>query len=127
MTAGAVVEYRAGRVQYGIMPRPHEREGARGVVGSPVHCRQCGYNLYGLQVDRMCPECGLEIWETILHTVDPAASRLPRLHNPTAVGNALLWLVICMVVGALLVVARPIAQGLGLEIWIGPDIGHASG
>jgi hypothetical protein len=64
----------------------------------------------------MCPECGLEIWETILHTVDPAASRLPRLHNPAAVGNALLWLVISMVIGALLMVARPIALGIdGLD------------
>jgi hypothetical protein len=64
----------------------------------------------------MCPECGLEIWETILHTVDPAASRLPRLHNPEAVGNALLWLVICIVIGAVLVVARPIALGIdGLD------------
>jgi hypothetical protein len=93
------------------MSRPDEPGGARGVVAAPIYCRKCGYNLYGLRVDRVCPECGLEIWETILHTVDPAASRLPRLHNPEAVGNALLWLVVCMVVGALLVVARPIALG----------------
>jgi threonine/homoserine/homoserine lactone efflux protein len=77
-----------------------------------VHCRQCGYNLYGLRAGGACPECGLEVWETILHTVDPAASRLPKLHNPAAVGNALLWLIVCMVVGAVLLIARPIALGI---------------
>ncbi|MHC4218433.1 MAG: hypothetical protein ACYSU7_08250 [Planctomycetota bacterium] len=94
------------------MASPEEQGGARGVVSSPVHCRRCGYNLFGLGADGACPECGLEIWETILHTVDPAASRLPRLHNPVAVGNALLWLMICGAVGALLLVARPIALGI---------------
>jgi hypothetical protein len=94
------------------MARPEDPGAARGVVTSPVHCRQCGYNLYGLTADGMCPECGLEIWETILHTVDPAASRLPRLQNPVAVGNALLWLIICIAVGALLLVVRPIALGI---------------
>ncbi|MHC4102694.1 MAG: hypothetical protein ACYS15_19415 [Planctomycetota bacterium] len=99
-------------VEYVTMARPEERGAARGVVASPVHCRQCGYNLYGLRAGGACPECGLEVWETILHTVDPAASRLPRLHNPTAVGNALLWLIVCGVVGALLLVLRPIAMGI---------------
>ncbi|MHC4208599.1 MAG: hypothetical protein ACYTE6_00720 [Planctomycetota bacterium] len=94
------------------MARPEDPGAARGVVASPVHCRQCGYNLYGLRAGGVCPECGLEIWETILHTVDPAASRLPRLHNPAAVGNALLWLIICIAVGALLLVVRPIALGV---------------
>jgi hypothetical protein len=94
------------------MARPEERGGARGVVATPVHCRQCGYNLYGLRAGGACPECGLEVWETILHTVDPAASRLPKLHNPAAVGNALLWLIVCMVAAALLLVARPIALGI---------------
>ncbi len=108
------MEYTAGpkNLQYAAMARPEERGGARGVVASPVHCRQCGYNLYGLRAGGACPECGLEVLETILHTVDPAASRLPKLHNPAAVGNALLWLIICMVAGALLLVARPIALGI---------------
>ena len=32
----------------------------------------------------------------------PAASSLPRLHNPAAVGNALLWLMVWLLVGALI-------------------------
>jgi hypothetical protein len=94
------------------MARPEETGAARGVVASPVHCRQCGYNLFGLRAGGVCPECGLEVWETILHTVDPEASRLPRLHRPKAVGNALLWLIACMALGALLLVLRPIALGI---------------
>ena len=79
------------------------------VVVSPVNCRRCGYNLYGLRADGQCPECGLETWETILHTVDPAASRLPRLRNPVAVGNALFALTIFLLACAVLLTVRPLA------------------
>ncbi len=106
------------------------------VVVSPVHCRRCGYNLYGLRADGLCPECGQAIWEAILHTVDPAASRLPKLHNAVAVGNALVWLMICLVVGALVLAARPVAlwidaldqSGLrSLSIWTPVELGFVAG
>ncbi len=83
---------------------------AGGVVATPVYCRRCGYNLYSLPADGACPECGLDTWESILHTVDPAASRLPRLRDPGAVGNALLWLMVCLVGGSLLLVLRYVTQ-----------------
>ncbi len=79
-----------------------------GVVAVPVHCRRCGYNLYGLRADGACPECGLAAWESILHTVDPAASRLPRLRNPAAVGDALMWLMGCVGLSAVILVLRPV-------------------
>jgi hypothetical protein len=41
-----------------------------------------------------------------LHTVDPAASTLPRLHDPQGVGNAVLWLALCVLIAALLLSAR---------------------
>lgn len=75
-----------------------------------MYCRRCCYNLYGLHAEGACPECGLDTWETILHTVDPTASRLPRLRDPRAVGNALLWLMVCLVGGSMLLVLRPVAQ-----------------
>lgn len=80
-----------------------------GYVARQVHCRRCGYNLYGLEAASACPECGLEVWETVLHTVDPAASRLPKLRNPEAVGAGLVWLMICLVATAVLLVLRPVA------------------
>jgi hypothetical protein len=77
---------------------------------TPIHCRRCGYNLYRLPADGPCPECGLEAWESILHTVDPAASRLPQIRNPGVVGNALLGLMIILAAVSILLVLRPLAE-----------------
>ena len=68
--------------------------------------------MYALSADSRCPECGLEIWETVLHTVDPAASRLPKMRNPRAVGNGLFWVILSLFAGAIIIVARPIALQL---------------
>jgi hypothetical protein len=69
-----------------------------------MHCRNCGYDLRGLDACGRCPECGLDVWASVVHSVDPASSRLPSLRNPVAVGNSLLVLTACMFIGALLVV-----------------------
>ncbi len=54
----------------------------------------------------------MEIWTSVLHTVDPAASRLPSIRNPSAVGNAILWLTLCMLTGTLLLVAPGLAAAI---------------
>jgi len=90
-----------------------------------LHCRQCGYDLRGLQADGRCPECGLEIWTSVLSTVDPDASRLPSLRNPPAVGNAILILTIMMLLGMLLTIGPSVAHVIdsrnpsGLAAWSG--------
>lgn len=100
-------------VQLSIVNAPSQPQNLAGaVVCSPLHCRGCGYNLYGLSAEGRCPECGLEVWETVLHIVDPAASRLPKLRNPRAVGNGLFWLILSLFVAAVILVARPVARGL---------------
>ncbi len=81
-----------------------------GVVMTPIHCRRCGYNLYRLPADGPCPECGLEAWESILHTVDPAASRLPQIRNPGVVGDALLGLMLVLAAVSIILVLRPLAE-----------------
>src|SRR5438477_2160642 len=78
---------------------PLEAEWSHATVITPIHCRQCGYYLRGLRADSRCPECGLEIWQSVLHTVDPAASRLPMLRNPRAVGDGIFVLTMCMLLG----------------------------
>ncbi len=92
------------------LDQPRDLESA--AVRAELHCRGCGYNLYALSADSRCPECGLEIWETVLHTVDPAASRLPKLRNPRAVGNGLFWVILSLLAGAIILVARPVALRL---------------
>jgi hypothetical protein len=77
-----------------------------------LHCRRCGYNLRGLRLGGQCPECGLDVWETVIATVDPAASRLPRLNNPRGVGLALVWLMSCLLLATLLMLVRPVALRL---------------
>lgn len=104
---------RSNPVQLSIVNAPSQPQSLAGaVVCSPLHCRGCGYNLYGLSAEGRCPECGLEIWETVLHTVDPAASRLQKLRNPRAVGNGLFWLTLSLFVAAVILVARPVARRL---------------
>ncbi len=46
----------------------------------------------------------MDIWSTVVHSVDPASSRLPSIRNPVAVGNSLIVLTLCMVIGAMFMV-----------------------
>jgi hypothetical protein len=71
----------------------------------------------GLRADGRCPECGMPLWESILHTVDPEASRLPKIRNPRAVGNALVILTLCMLLATLILVGHPVAEWI--DSWSG--------
>lgn len=55
-------------------------------------CVFCGYNLRGLSIRSMCPECGAGVRATILSLVDPQASELRPIDSPrlTAAG-VVLW------------------------------------
>lgn len=91
------------------------------IVLVSVHCRQCGYDLRGLSTSSQCPECGLEVSQTLLHLVDPAASRLPKLSDPRGTGDGLLGLAITILIVALLL-AVPGAARLFTALGIDPAL-----
>ncbi|MBL8760751.1 MAG: hypothetical protein JNL50_05545, partial [Phycisphaerae bacterium] len=59
------------------MPDPSARPEllARELTGD-LRCAKCAYNLKGLSVRSVCPECGLAISATLLAKVDPHAAEL---------------------------------------------------
>jgi hypothetical protein len=61
-------------------------------LGGDLPCVACGYNLRGLSIRSMCPECGTNVRATILSVVDPQANELRPIRFPrlTATG-VLLW------------------------------------
>jgi hypothetical protein len=76
------------------------------VVADTLHCRRCGYDVRGLRADGKCPECGTDLWLTILHVTDPGSSTLPKLKNPRTVGFSLAWLMSCILIATLALAAR---------------------
>lgn len=61
-------------------------------LGGDMPCVACGYNLRGLSIRSMCPECGTLVRATILSIVDPLASELRPIEWPRAVSAGLvLW------------------------------------
>jgi hypothetical protein len=52
-------------------------------------CANCGYNLRGLSIRELCPECGMAVRATILAVVDPRAGELKPVAAPRVVSAAL--------------------------------------
>jgi hypothetical protein len=101
-----------------------------------VYCRRCAYDLRSLDVEGRCPECGLDIWPSVIHMVDPAASKLPKLRDPRGVGNALVWLFGCALLastmlsisGIMLIVDRSPPMGMTFFVLhFPPDLTLLSG
>lgn len=61
-------------------------------LGGDLPCVVCGYNLRGLSIRSVCPECGAGVRATILSVVDPQANVLRPIRFPRLVaGGLLLW------------------------------------
>lgn len=71
-------------------------------LGGNLPCFVCGYNLRGLSVRSMCPECGTLVRATILSLVDPLASELRPIPHPRWLSTGLLLWTGGAAIGALL-------------------------
>ncbi len=78
-------------------------------LAGDLPCIQCGYNLRGLTVKGMCPECGTSVRATLLAVVDPMAGEFRPISFPrlTAYGM-LVWS------HAAVASDRPISDWMGL-------------
>jgi len=64
---------------------------ARDLTGD-MRCLKCGYNLRGLSITQLCPECSLPVKATLLAVVDPLADELAPLRTPRFTGiGIVLW------------------------------------
>lgn len=122
---------------------PEDRAGPsseRPVGSGPVIARQltgdllcigCGYNLRGLSIREMCPECGIPVRATILGVIDPMADELAPIPRPRLVATGLVawavgvWLAVAAV--ALMRGAEIGREMLGMAWWPGlaPFMGTA--
>ena len=61
-------------------------------LGGDLPCVRCGYNLKGLSIRSLCPECATPVRATILSVVDPMAEAFVPLDRPRLIGwGLLLW------------------------------------
>jgi hypothetical protein len=61
-------------------------------LSGDLPCVRCEYNLKGLTVRGMCPECGMSIRTTLLAVVDPMAREFRRIEFPRLVAyGVVLW------------------------------------
>lgn len=82
-------------------------------LGGDLLCRRCRYNMRGLSIRGVCPECGLPVRATLLAVVDPRAKELQPLWFPraTAVG-LVVWTHGAVASGLFVMVARLHAVGI---------------
>ncbi|CAG0951475.1 hypothetical protein PHYC_00226 [Phycisphaerales bacterium] len=90
------------------LAQPPPAAGRSGVVlapelGGDLPCARCRYNLRGLSIRGVCPECGTPIRATILTRVDPLASELRPIFFPRLTAFGLLVWGVTPVLAAMLV------------------------
>lgn len=74
--------------------RAREKQGASGgqldrLLTGSLPCVRCGYDLRGLSIRGVCPECGTPLRTTILYRVDPEADAFKPIRFPKLVAASL--------------------------------------
>ncbi len=81
-------------------------------LGGDLPCARCRYNLRGLSVRSVCPECGTPVRGTILAVVDPDASELRPIRVPRLTSVLVALWGVAALLSALSVVALRVAESL---------------
>ena len=77
------------------------------VLTGDLPCAKCRYNLRGLSILTVCPECGTPVRGTILATVDPHARELSPIDFPVLTAfSVILWSVACLAAAAAIFLLR---------------------
>jgi len=109
----------------GVVPdKPGVETIARQLTGELI-CIGCGYNLRGLSIREVCPECEMSIRATLLGIVDPQAEELEDLNSPWLSAHGIvLWssgaLLACLAVWVLRIdeiVRAKLDVNLGIAGW----------
>lgn len=75
-------------------------------------CVQCRYNLKGLSIQGLCPECGTPIRATLLFVVDPMAGELQPIRRPRILASGLLMWALGSAIAAACIWALRFAEAL---------------
>jgi hypothetical protein len=100
------------------------------MLGGDLPCVVCRYNLRGLSIRSVCPECGTAVRATILALVDPHAMELEPLRSPRVTAAGLVaWMLFGLVAVALC--WMPVSSGRLYGFWhvatVASVLGSAAG
>lgn len=93
-------------------PGPDEPRVPDALLTGSLPCVTCGYELKGMTVRGVCPECGTAIRATILYAVDPLADEFAPLRFPRATGVLIVLWSIAGALGIWAVLGMRLAEGL---------------